>query len=105
MVIKNINVENYHGIRMSDRYYFLKVCLFADQDVGKGTFSKISEFRSNSNHLSLGYEWFIQDVLIYRNKRVRFQFWSMGNERRFSSLWNFYIRGAFGIILNLGCLY
>lgn len=83
-------------------YLTLKVCIFADNKVGKKLLtSKFLEYLSDEKSdtsLTLGVEFNIKDVVI-DGKLIRLSVWEFCSKDRFKNLWSYYLLGTHGVLL------
>jgi len=91
---------------MADDYYaLLKICLFADKDVGKETLAK-SNFLKRfdevppSTYMMIKGVDFATKTLELRGKIIKVQFWIISDDKhRFQGIRKQYIKGSQGVIL------
>jgi len=88
---------------MSQYSYLMKICLFADKDVGKKSLARsnfVNSFCNGEGHMNTtGVEFAIKEVEIH-GKVIKLQIWIISDdEERFQYIWNMYIRGSNGVIL------
>ena len=86
---------------MSEYSYLMKICLFADNEVGKKTLVK-SDFLNNNFEVldymsTIGVE-FTSKRINYQ-KGIKIQFWTISEKENHASNWKMYIRGTLGVIL------
>lgn len=90
---------------MAEEYdYLFKVCLFADNDVGKETLAKMMiinflKKQFENSMMTTGVE-FTTKMVEHRGKIIKIHFWIISNENeRFQHIWKQYIKGSLGVIL------
>lgn len=77
-----------------------KICLLADEDVGKKTLIRkyLDPYFKEERTMTLGVEFSLLDVEVHE-ERIKLQFWVLSDEPRFRFHWNSYLLGSNGIIL------
>lgn len=101
MTIKNINVENYTGIRMEEYEYLFKTCIFGDKDVGKKTLAKNINPRFNeklSLIFTIGVDFFTKNINTF-GIITKLQLWICSDEIRFKCNYPINLIGSLAIIL------
>lgn len=78
----------------------IKICMFADNDVGKKTFTQkfIGPVRKDDLSMTIGVDLRSKEIDI-DGKILILQFWIANIEERFQDIWKGYIRDCKGVIL------
>lgn len=91
---------------MVDYQYTLKICLFADTNVGKKTFANsiLHEQLDDNWGQVIGVEFFAKDIVVNRDSIARLQLWlrpdeNSLDEKQVNPIWNSYLRGSLGVIM------
>ncbi len=100
-MIKNINIENHTEDKMLDYDYTLKICMFADTNVGKKTFASNILHRHLDEYwgITIGVEFLTKDITVNRDSNAKLQFWLHRDEMRFKQISKSYVMGSLGVIL------
>lgn len=90
---------------MEEYHILIKICLFANRDVGKKTLAKSNSLKrhfegSPSTYMMTTGVDFTSKYVELHGKKMKLQFWIISDEKeRLQHIWKQFIRGSQGIIL------